>query len=111
MFWERVLYLDHTDAFPESKERPGYFVGCSPNVGDALTYRIYDDQSKQVVNASVVRPYTSNNRVTWDASTLDTAVRPHLQELMMKQGPAPNDHDTMDEHDHDEPNLSSHNSA
>ena len=30
VFWERVLYLDHTDSFPESKERPGYFVGCSP---------------------------------------------------------------------------------
>ena len=54
VFWERVLYLDHTDSFPESRERQEYFVGCSPNVGDALTYRIYDDQSKQVVNASVV---------------------------------------------------------
>jgi hypothetical protein len=61
VFWERVLYLDHTDSFPEARERPGYFVGCSPNVGDILTYRIYDDQSEQVVNASVVRPYTSNN--------------------------------------------------
>ena len=53
-FGKKVLYLNHTNSFLESKEYPGYFVGCSPNVGDALTYRIYDDQSKQVVNASVV---------------------------------------------------------
>jgi hypothetical protein len=63
VFWKRVLYLDHVDALPQSKKRPGYFVGCSHNVGDDLTFRIYDDQTKQVVNVSVVRPYTSNKRV------------------------------------------------
>ena len=78
VFWERVLFLDHVDAFPESKERAGYFVGCCPNVGDELTYRIYDDQSKQVMNCSVVRPFHSNKRVRWDphlapASAIQTA--------------------------------------
>jgi hypothetical protein len=66
VFWERVLYLDHEDSFPESKERPGYFVGCSKNIGDELTYMIYDDQTKQLVHRSVVRPYHSNKRVRWD---------------------------------------------
>jgi hypothetical protein len=62
-----MLYLDHVDAFPQSKERPGYLVGCSPNVGDYLTFRIYDDQTKQVASVSVVRTYSSNKRVRWDA--------------------------------------------
>ena len=56
VFWERVLYLGHVDAFPESKERPGYFVGYSPNVGDELTYGIYDDQSKQLINCTSLNP-------------------------------------------------------
>ena len=54
IFWERVLYLDHTCSFPDSNERAGYFCGCSPNVGDELTYRVYDDQTKQVVSVSVI---------------------------------------------------------
>ena len=83
------------------KNAQGTSFDGSSNVGDALTYYIYDDQSKPVVNASVVRPYTSNNCVTWDASTLDTVVRPRLQEPITKWGPAPNNHDTMNEYDHD----------
>ena len=55
--------------------------------------------------------HTLQIRVTWDASTLDTAVYPHPQEPITKWSSAPNNHDTMDEHDHDKPNLSSHNSA
>ena len=62
-FWERVLYLDNVDSFPASKERPGYFVGIAKNVGDSLTFKVLDDQTKQVVNVSVVRPYKDNRRV------------------------------------------------
>ena len=53
-FWERVLYLDNVDSFPASSERPGYMVGIASNVGDDLTYKILDDQTKQVVCSSVV---------------------------------------------------------
>ena len=105
VFWERVLYLDHVDAFPQSKERPGYFVGCSHNVGDDLTFRIYDDQTKQVVNVSVVRPYTSNKRVKWDAKTLTTAVRPRLKQPLETWHPMPPDEDIMDQYDYDEPDV------
>ena len=38
VFWERILYVDHTNTMPESKEYSGYFVGCSTNVGDSSTY-------------------------------------------------------------------------
>ena len=65
-FWERVLYLDHEESWPRSHERPGYWLGVAHNIGDALTYWIYDDQSKQVLARSVVRPYNNNKRVTWD---------------------------------------------
>ena len=107
VFWERVLYLDHVDSFPQSKERPGYFVGCSPNVGDDLTFRIYDDQTKQVVSVSVVRPYTSNKRVKWDATTLATSIRPKLKQPSETWHPTPSDDDIMDQYDHDEPNIDS----
>jgi hypothetical protein len=40
-YWfEPVLYLDSVSKFPETTERPGYFVGFTDNVGDALTFKI-----------------------------------------------------------------------
>ena len=62
-FWERVLYLDHEQSFPDSKERSGYWVGIAENIGDALTYLILDDQSKQLLARSVVQPYNRNLHV------------------------------------------------
>jgi hypothetical protein len=42
-YWfEPVLYLDPVSKFhfPETTERPVYFVGFADNVGDALTFNI-----------------------------------------------------------------------
>jgi hypothetical protein len=42
-YWfEPVLCLDPVSKFrfPETTERPGYFVGFTDNVGDALTFKI-----------------------------------------------------------------------
>jgi hypothetical protein len=40
-YWfEPVLYLDPFSKFPETTERPGYFVAIADNVGDALTFKI-----------------------------------------------------------------------
>jgi hypothetical protein len=42
-YWfEPVLYLDPVSKFrfPETTERPGYYVGFADNVGDALTFKI-----------------------------------------------------------------------
>ena len=38
-YWfQPVLYLDPASKFPETQEKPGYFVGFANNSGDALTY-------------------------------------------------------------------------
>jgi hypothetical protein len=37
-FWEPIVYQDHEDIWPSTKERPGRWVGIVHNVGDTLTY-------------------------------------------------------------------------
>ena len=65
-FWEPVLHLDHESTFPHTKERSGRWVGVSHHVGDIMTYKIIDDQSKHLLHGSVVRPFGRNRRVKWD---------------------------------------------
>ena len=36
------------------------------NVGDILTYWVIDDQTKQLLTRSVIRPFWGNKRVKWD---------------------------------------------
>ena len=36
-FWQAVLYLDHEETWPASKERAGRWVGVTENIGDQLT--------------------------------------------------------------------------
>ena len=36
------------------------------NIGDLLTFWIFDAQSKQVLARSVVRPFCKNKKVKWD---------------------------------------------
>jgi hypothetical protein len=57
-YWfESVLYLDPVSKFqyPETTERPRYFVGFSDNVGDALTFKILKNDLVTVLHRSVVR--------------------------------------------------------
>ena len=61
-----VLFLDHEASWPSTKERTGYWIGVCKNIGDMLTFWIYDDVTRQVVARSVVRPATGNLRVKWD---------------------------------------------
>ena len=63
-FWQPILFLDNEHSWPSSKERCGYWLGVANNIGDFLTYWIFDDQSKQVLARSVVQPY-NNNSVRW----------------------------------------------
>ena len=74
-FWERVLYLDHEETWPSSKERTGYWVGVAHNIGDAMTYWIFDDQTKRLVARSVVRPFYSNKCVKWDPSLATVPIK------------------------------------
>jgi len=78
IFWERVLYLDTEETWPNCKERPGHWLGVAHNVGDNLTFYIYDDQAKQVLARSVVCPYNDNKRVVWDPvyNTDDDSINP-----------------------------------
>jgi len=44
-FWERV-YFKVDEQHPESKEAPGYWMGVSYTVGDALMHDIRSDDTK-----------------------------------------------------------------
>jgi hypothetical protein len=55
-YWfEPVLYLDPFSKFPETTERPGYFVGFADNVGNPLTFKILKNDLVTVLHRSVVR--------------------------------------------------------
>ena len=59
-FWQPILFFENENSWPSSKERCGYWPGVAENIGDFLTYWIFDDQSKKVVARRVVQPYTNN---------------------------------------------------
>ena len=76
--WQPVLFLDHEAVWPATNERSGRWLGVADNIGDALTFWVLDDQSKQVYARSVIKPLHHNIRVKWDpafssASTKTTA--------------------------------------
>jgi hypothetical protein len=71
MFWQPILYLDHEEEWPSSKERSGRWIGLAHGIGDLLTFWILDDQSKHILAQSVIRPYTQNLRVKWDPDLRD----------------------------------------
>jgi hypothetical protein len=63
-YWfEPVLYLDPLSNFeyPETKERPGYFVRFENNVGDALTFKILKNDLVAVLRRSVMRSAADAN--------------------------------------------------
>ena len=59
-FWQLILYLDHKSVWPASKERSARWLGVAHGIGDALTFWILDDQSKQDLARSVVCPFQTN---------------------------------------------------
>ena len=55
-WWQPVYYHHPSKSFPsKSQERLGRWVGVAPNQGDALTYRILDNETHKVVPRSVIR--------------------------------------------------------
>ena len=58
-FWERV-YFKVDEQHPNSKEAAGYWMGVSDTVGDALTYHIWSDKTKKVIQRSAVRSADPN---------------------------------------------------
>jgi hypothetical protein len=74
-YWfEPVLYLDQVSKclFPETTERPGYFVGFADNVGDALTFKILKYDLVTVLHRIVVRSAADasyrNRRVSFESN-------------------------------------------
>ncbi len=65
-FRDPILYLDHEETWPNTKERPGRWLGVAYNIGDCLTYWILNDQTKRVLARSAVRPFSGNRKVKWD---------------------------------------------
>ncbi len=61
-FWQKVLFLDNESSFPSTTEKPGYWLGVSENVGDALTFKILTADTLQIIHRSVVRPATDLSR-------------------------------------------------
>jgi hypothetical protein len=69
-FWlEPVLYLDLVAKFPETIEKPGFFVGFADYVGDVLKFKILKNDLSTLLHRSVVRsaadPTHRNKRVTF----------------------------------------------
>jgi hypothetical protein len=54
-FFEKVYYLDAESPFPESKEKPGWFVGVAENIGDAMTFWVLPEDTEQLIARSVIR--------------------------------------------------------
>ena len=55
-FYEPVYYRVEDNSFPsESNERRGRFVGIAESVGDAMTFKILDDETRKIIYRSSVR--------------------------------------------------------
>jgi len=62
-----VYYLDAEIPFPSSKEKAGRFVGIAENVGDAMTFWIWTEDTGKLIARSLIRdaenPKNTNKRV------------------------------------------------
>jgi len=54
-FYDPVYYIDSDAHFPSTRESLGRFVGLAENIGDALTYLIFDETTRHVIARSIVR--------------------------------------------------------
>jgi hypothetical protein len=68
--------LDPVSKFPETTEKPGYFVGFADNVGDALTFKILKYDLVTVLHRSVVRSAADashrNSRVSFKSDVQES---------------------------------------
>ncbi len=84
-FYERILYLDPMETYPQTKEKAGYWVGIASNVGDSLTYKILTDDTVQIIHRSVVRPLdplVPNHRITFASDLLPPTPDPPDVDLL-----------------------------
>ena len=61
-FYQPVFYATHNQSYPSaSEERAARWVGFGENVGDALTHKLLDDDTKKILYRSAVRPSDSTH--------------------------------------------------
>ena len=54
-FWHPVYFKYEDNSFPsQSKERHGRIVGFAKNVGDALTFKVLDEQMHKILYCSTI---------------------------------------------------------
>ena len=59
-FYQPVFYATHNKSYPSaSDESAARWVGFGEHVGDALTYKLLDDDTKKILYRSAVRPSDS----------------------------------------------------
>ena len=55
--YQPVFYATHNQSYPfVSDERAAHWVGFGEHVGDALTHKLLDDDTKKIIYRSAVRP-------------------------------------------------------
>ena len=59
-FWENI-YFKVDESTPSTKELPGYWLGVSKHVGDAMTFEIYSPKSGKVLQRSAIRSAVTEN--------------------------------------------------
>ena len=61
-FYQPVFYATHNQFYPyASEERAARWVGFGEHVGDALTHKLLDDDTKKILYRSAVRPSDSTH--------------------------------------------------
>ena len=59
-FYQPVFFATHNQSYPSvSEERAARWVGFGEHVGDALTHKLLDDDTKKILYRSAVRPSDS----------------------------------------------------
>ena len=80
-FYQPVFYATYDQHFPsESEERAGYWVGFGEHCGDAMTHKILDHDTQNIIYRSAVRPKKS--------STPNHKLVPHGGEVSASSDPS-----------------------
>ena len=79
-FYQPVSYATHNQSYPSvSEERAARWVGFGEHVGDALTHKCLDDDTKKILYRSAVRPSDSahpNKRLVPDGEESSKTPKP-----------------------------------
>ena len=79
-FYQQVFYATHNQSYPSvSEESTAHWVGFGEHVGDALTHKLLDDDTKKILYRSAVRPSDSahhNKRLVSDGGESSETPKP-----------------------------------